>query len=43
MCLSEAPDDIVRRYVTHAFADGYKKVAWLRFLVKLSTLSRQYN
>ena len=30
MCLLEAPDDIVCRYVTHAFACGYKKVACLR-------------
>ena len=25
MCLPEAPDDIVCRYVTHAFACGYKQ------------------
>ena len=39
MCLTEAPDDIVRRYVTHAFACGYKKIAWLRCLVKTQIIN----
>jgi hypothetical protein len=41
MCLPEA-HDIVRRCVTHAFACGSMKVAWLRCFVKTQNHHSRY-
>ena len=42
MCPAEAPADIVRRCVAHAFACSYFNIAWLRCLIKTKNHQRRY-